>query len=170
MKNIPIPLRLQSFPLYRGMLVHFTVFVNDDSVPDFRIVHEENRRKCMKDGLCALCGQELEVLLVFFGGPLCERNRYFIDGPMHEDCARYAIQVCPYLAMSTWEHSTRELPKPPEGTAIRDLDMVQNSRPRMAMFYTDGYKIISYQGNLLYAAEPFSKVDWDAMPQPEQAK
>jgi hypothetical protein len=50
--------------------------------------------------LCAICGKKLTRGRWFVGGPLSafHAEGCYIDTPLHGDCARYALQVCPYLA------------------------------------------------------------------------
>lgn len=69
--------------------VHFTV--NDGA----RVV------QCKTKNLCGLCGRRHSSEGVWFvGGMRCFTDPMgrFLDPPMHEDCARYALSVCPYLA------------------------------------------------------------------------
>ena len=171
MENVPIPDRLKGFSLYKGMLVHFTVFVGDDGLPDFKVVHEANRLKCMREKLCAICGQPLENPMVFIGGERSIKSSVFLDGPMHEECALYSTKVCPYLKIETWAHTSREpRHKGQPGIIFKTYDLVPISRPRMGLYYTDGYEIVDMQGGLYYhAAMPFY-VTWDAMPQPQEAE
>ena len=160
-----IPDRLKSFPLYKGMLVHYTVHVRNDGVPDFRIVNEANRIRCAAEGLCNLCGQPLEPVMCFIGGERSGASRVFIDGPMHEECAKYSISVCPYLKNENWQHSEREAKAEP-GYEIRTISAVLIGRPKMGLFYTDGYQLAKLEQGFAFVANKFSKSDWEAMPQP----
>ncbi len=172
-EDVTIPDRLKDFPFYRGKyLVHYTVYVGEaDGIPDFKVVHEENRRKCLKENLCHLCGQGLTRLMVLIGGPKSVENRMFMDGPMHEECAKYAAQVCPYLAMTEHGHSKA----PPKhrndpGIQIVTHEEVTAGRPnKMALYYTNGYDygwVEQMQAVLVRAWAPL-KIDWDFMPQKE---
>jgi hypothetical protein len=167
MDSIEIPERLKKFPLYKGMLVHFTVFVGDDGIPDFKVVHENHRRECMEKSLCAICGETLTTPMVFIGGEGTIERGLFIDGPMDEACALYATKVCPYLRLETWEHT----PRPPRHLGQKDAVFTEFSsvpigRPRMGMYYTDGYRIVRTGYDLIYLASPPFYVRWDTMPQP----
>jgi hypothetical protein len=55
-------------------------------------------RKAAEDGLCGICGQANDGPYALVGGPESIESHTFGDLPMHEDCARYALQVCPFLA------------------------------------------------------------------------
>lgn len=167
--TIPIPDRLKKFPLYQGMLVHFTVWVGDDGVPDFKVVQENNRRLCMVESLCALCGQTLLSPMVFIGGAGSMESRVFVDGPMHEECASYAVKVCPYLMIETWQHTPRKSRvETGPGVKVFEYEEVPIGRPRMGVFYTTGYSLVRERadGPIYYRANEPIKIDWDAMPQP----
>lgn len=168
MKEVEIPDRLKGFPFYKGMLIHFTVFVGDDGIPDFIVVNENNRLKCMEGRLCALCGQKLEREIVFIGGDKSIKDSLFLDGPMHHECALYATKVCPYLKIETWQHTNREARhKDQPGIVMMNIPEVAAGRPRMGWYVTDGYEVVKINGRLFYhAAEPFY-VKWDIMPQPK---
>jgi hypothetical protein len=56
----------------------------------------------VRERLCGICGQRLGAYLCFVGGPgsaFHPAGKYF-DGPVHRDCAEFALRVCPYLAMA----------------------------------------------------------------------
>ncbi len=171
-QDVPIPERLKGFPLFRGkFLVHYTVYVGKDGVPDFKVVHESHRMYALEHNLCHLCGQGLDKMIVFIGGPLSVQHRTFNDGPMHEDCALYATKTCPFLAMMDHGYSAA----PPrhrndEGIKITVNEQIPIGRPdRMALYYTNGYDygwVESHQAILVQAWAPVS-VDWDAMPKKE---
>ena len=172
-QETPIPTRLQGFPLYKGYLVHFTVWVSDDGTPDFRVVHEANRRECMIRKLCTLCGQTLEQPLVFIGSPKSVENRIFVDGPMHKECAVYAASVCPYLADANYqarslESSEKKISK--SGTSSVYLACIPGRPDKMALYYTDGYLLFQNQGGIYYHSHAPLKVDWNVMPTKCQRK
>ena len=162
-----IPDRLKGFPIYQGNLVHYTVFVGADGVPDFKLIHEAHRLECMREHLCNLCGQGLEEVIAFVGGDKCEQSRLFADGPMHDECARYAILVCPFLNNPGHGHAKEGLErskKKHKDALVMENQAVAPGRPRMALFHTTGYSVVRYMGALYYHAEPFTKVDYGALP------
>jgi hypothetical protein len=152
------------------MLVHYTVFVDDDGLPDFKVVHERNRLHAMKNWLCNLCGQRLEPDMVFIGGPACEDSRLFIDGPMHEECARYAISVCPYLQGKVWDHS--KVPSHLEGKPqynLKTIDIAATGRPKkMGVFYSSGYRRVLLNNSWVFLSDPFMRIDWSLIPEMEE--
>jgi hypothetical protein len=83
----------------RGYPIFFTAAKKADGSPDFRVADPFKRTVAMLERRCGLCGEPLGYWIVFIGGPRALENRSFGDPPMHEDCARYAVKVCPYLAI-----------------------------------------------------------------------
>lgn len=171
-KDIPIPYRLRSFPFYKGYLVHYTVFVGDDGIPDFRVMHEVARVKCARERRCNLCGEKLGKHIVFIGGDLCVKNRAFTDGPMHEDCALYACKVCPFLANTKHDHSDApHKHEGQEGVIITTEEYCAPGRPdKMVVYYTDDYKLEKTPDGRgwYFLANPPTKLDWNQMPQREK--
>jgi hypothetical protein len=69
-----------------------------DGKPDFRVVDSEKSLKCVQEKLCAICGAQLGQFCYFIGGPLSRQNRFFVDPPMHEQCAMFASKVCLFVS------------------------------------------------------------------------
>lgn len=82
-------------PLVGQLIVPYMV---DDRIKpiDFKIVHGGHVRKCAECFLCGICGTRIRGYFAFIG-PNDER-RCFADPWMHPDCARLAMQQCPFLA------------------------------------------------------------------------
>ena len=83
--------------------------------------------------------------LAFVGGPLCEANRVFLDLPMHRDCAAYALQVCPYLALPKATHVDE--PTGVDGYAMHVSPDVATDKPaRFWMGIAKGYAVVQLPG------------------------
>lgn len=96
----------------RGYPVPFIILRDKNDVPHFQINDGKLVQKCIQQKLCAICGQKLGTDMWVTGGPLSAfhpNGRYF-DTPVHGECGRYAMQVCPYLAAPMYskrlDHST----------------------------------------------------------------
>jgi len=63
---------------------------------DFKIVHAGHVRKCAEQDRCGICGKPISDYRVFIGPN--DGRRCFADPWMHADCARLAMQQCPFLA------------------------------------------------------------------------
>lgn len=104
--TVPIPPRMQRLELdKRGIPIPWGVFRDLDGEPHFTINDEHKRERMMAEGLCSICGGKLGRGLWFVGGPLSAYHAggCYIDPPMHQECMRYALQVCPYLAAPRYE-------------------------------------------------------------------
>ena len=95
---ITIPARLAKRPMFKGMPIPVTTFVDASGLPDFKINDSHQWQRCVIGKLCALCGESLEYYSWFIGGPGQLEHHTFVDSPMHEGCARYAAAVCPFIA------------------------------------------------------------------------
>jgi hypothetical protein len=165
MSAVLMPARLQARPTFHGMPIPYTVYVDEAGVPDFRMNWRERMAEAVERGLCVLCGQRLGRRKVFVGGPSSIQHGQFVDGPMHEECARYAIGICPYLtgerpdhaAISAVEHRHRK---------EADLEIVTASgvaagRPeRMGLYFCFGYRHVDDWAGGRFFADPPIRVEW----------
>lgn len=96
--DYPIPAIMKNRPVDdRGYVIpYFVPIVNGK--PDFRYQDPKKREACLKHSLCSVCGNKLYSKSYWFiSGPMGLMNRIHSDAPMHEDCARYSLAVCPHL-------------------------------------------------------------------------
>jgi hypothetical protein len=161
-RSIPIPARLASRPRdARGYPIPANVLIDEATgKPDFRItdIHKWTRACARKN--CALCGEALGRHMAFIGGPLSFDNRYFTDLPMHRECAEYALQVCPYLAVPNFKYS--ESFSAPEGFSVNVSDEVSSARPaKFALAITKTYQAMrTPDGTYVVRAAPWEQVSW----------
>jgi hypothetical protein len=104
-RTIPIPERMKHLGTdHRGYALFYVALRTDDGKVNFIVNDVKKTFACAKQNLCSLCGQELERARWFVGGPLsalAKEGAYF-DPPMHFDCMRYALAVCPWLTMANY--------------------------------------------------------------------
>lgn len=142
----------------RGFPITFTTLIQVDGRPDFTTIDGEKIARCAQDHLCGMCGNGLGDQVVFIGGPSSCGSGAFLDPPMHLECARYASQVCPHLAISTARYSKPKLDGP-EGRTIAEF--VDPDRPeKFGLYLTQGYRIAVYEGHPIFAAFPADEVQW----------
>lgn len=92
-----LPALMAHLPIHNGFPVpYFTAYVNGQ--PDPRVADARKARTCARRRICWVCGLPLPAVVTFIGGPLSCCSHVFTDGPMHEECSTFALQVCPYLA------------------------------------------------------------------------
>lgn len=112
--NISIPRRMARLPRdARGYPIPVIVLRDRQGKPHFAINDHKTIRRIVQENRCHICGQYLtghparphsEPRMWFVGGI---RSAYhpdgaYNDGPLHHECMRYAMQVCPYLALRSW--------------------------------------------------------------------
>jgi hypothetical protein len=162
-----MPRRLRQRPRFKGMPIPYTTFVGKDGSPDFKVNDTQALLRCYQQRLCALCGQKLPEQIVFVGGPISVANRCFIDAAMHEDCALYAVGVCPYLANPHGDYS-EAVPKHSADADVHISYYPMTGRPaKMAVYYCKGYEIIIHNEMPILKAWAATKIDWNIIPQRE---
>lgn len=143
--EVEVPRALRKRPKdRRGYPIPYIVFRDTAGKPHFTINDQSKHAHVVAKGLCSLCGGKLKepqgapgVWLV--GGPICFLSPMgaFLDPGMHEDCARYALSVCPYLAAPRYATRIDEKTLKPEfvpgGVVIDNSDAVSNDRPTVFM-------------------------------------
>jgi hypothetical protein len=99
---IELPWRMQHLARdKRGYPVPWVVLVDKAGRPHFTVNDQDKVEEVIKRDLCSICGRPNTRGRWFVGGPLSAfhpRGAYY-DPPMHAECARFALQVCPYLAV-----------------------------------------------------------------------
>ena len=116
---MPLPERMQALDKdRRGLPIPFLVVRDPDGGAHFTINDESKRQRCLKENLCAICGQPLHRGRWYVGGSLGafhEHGRY-VDPPLHRECTEYGLQVCPYLAAPKYtgrlDESTYDFERP----------------------------------------------------------
>jgi hypothetical protein len=88
----------------RGYPIPYIVYRDAAGGPHFPINDATKVEEVLRKRLCALCGKRLVDGAWFIGGARCftDPAGAFLDPPAHEECARYAIKVCPYLAARSY--------------------------------------------------------------------
>jgi hypothetical protein len=103
--QIPIPKRMAHLDRdERGYLIPVMVFRDNAGRPHFTINNEATRFMLLMNEQCSICGQKLLRVRWFVGGPLSAFHEHgtYMDPPLHRECMRYALQVCPYLALPSY--------------------------------------------------------------------
>lgn len=109
-KTIPIPdnifynCELDS----RGLIVPYNVLKDSSGKHFFKVNDQIKQLECDVKKLCTICGTHLQSDTWFIGGPMSAFHKHgvFNDSPMHYECGKYALQVCPYLAYSGYTANT----------------------------------------------------------------
>jgi len=89
---------------HRGYPIPAIVARDGSGKPHFVINDQAARLKAIAHSLCGICGQKLERVRWFIGGPHSAFHEHgaYLDPPMHTECAHFALQCCPYLAIPSY--------------------------------------------------------------------
>jgi hypothetical protein len=163
-RTVPLPQRMRGLPRdHRGYPIFYAVMPDprplEGATVDFRVLNERHHILCGKNRLCAVCGQRLGSQAWFIGGPMCIQNRIFGDAPMHLECARYALQVCPMLTIATKIYSDR--PVDPEVGNRDDPDALRTKPQRIVLALPREYRMIENpRGKPVFQLHPEMQVEW----------
>ncbi len=138
----------------RGYPIPYTVmYVN--GVPDFTMVDPEKWVRLTKIKGCGICGKPLTGRMFFVGGPRCLVNMVFFDHPMHEECAVYALKVCPFLCMPNAHYRRRVAEN------VEIIKSVSDQKPEVFMLgESRGYSLVRNGQEVLLQAKPWENVRW----------
>jgi len=117
-KEIQVPQRLAGRPRHNGFVIpYFVAFFKEGrqchekvegAVPSFPTTDYSRLLICRKQNRCWICGQGLGAFKAFVFGPASALARSSYEPPSHRDCARYAMQVCPYLTNPNHQHTASQ--------------------------------------------------------------
>ncbi len=139
MTDIPIPFHLSKNDRdRRGLPIPFVVYRDLEGVPHFTVDDVESLNKVLTEKLCGLCGHPLKLgQMWMIGGPISafHAEGLYIEPPAHEDCARYAVRVCPFIAAPNY--ARRIEAKTLKHGAVHDMLQVHNNRaaPPRPLFF-----------------------------------
>lgn len=100
-----VPERMKGLPRDgRGFPIPVIVQRDSNGLAMFAVNDTRKQVECVKKKLCGICGGRLGKELWFTGGPLSafHPGGCYADPAMHYECVVFALQVCPYLAMSEY--------------------------------------------------------------------
>ena len=145
--KVPIPPMMNSRPRdRRGLPIPYFQYIppnfENDRVVDFRVTDPERRIECLTKKLCGLCGEPLLRTFAFIGGPLSRESRVFSDPPSHENCAKYAMKVCPFLAIPSYKVGETIKATRDGYEVITDAMGVAERPPQMFLYITDGFEMV----------------------------
>lgn len=155
LSGIETPARIAALPKdERGYPIFFTVLVRDGKA-NFRAQDPEKWELGVRESLCGICGSKLGKKIAFVGGPLSIKSRYFTDLPMHESCAVYAMQACPFIAMPKFTYLSEY------GADLAVNPLVSDKRPDcFGIGITSKMKVVQLHGQTVIKAGAFSRVQY----------
>lgn len=170
--DVPLPPRMRGLRRdHRGYVIPYFVAWLDEQdreveppngKPDFRVLSPARMKLCIRDRRCWLCGQPLGVRMVFAIGPMCAATRTTMEPPGHYDCARYGVEVCPFLSRPRMRRNAEDMP---EGHWAPGLTIDRNPGVT-ALWVTRSYKMFragteggGTPGALIKVGNP-ERVEW----------
>jgi hypothetical protein len=151
-ERTPIPDRMLGLQRdQRGYPIPFIVQRGVTDLPHFAINDQNLRYRCASEDRCGICGQKLMRGRWFVGGPLSAFHKFgaYFDPPMHKECMEYAMVVCPYIAIASYNADKRSAmdrvnnkPKDLPDTAILiDETMIPGRPPVFVCVHARGQRI-----------------------------
>jgi hypothetical protein len=158
----PLPPRFLKLPLdHRGYPVPKFVWHKPDGTYDFRVIEPGWPSKCMRNGLCWLCGEKLGKFMCFVIGPMCAINRNTAEPPCHRECAEFAVQACPFMRFPNRKRDEEALPE--DGVkAGGDAAMIMRNPGVTLLWITKSYRPYrAHDGStLIEIGEPVDVAWW----------
>lgn len=115
---------------------------------DFATINGERTLECIKGRLCGVCGQRLEYWMAFVGGPPAAAEGVYADPPMHPECARDALTLCPHMFRREGRRRVHSNGLVPPG-------MSDTTKPEHIILYlTRGYEVVLKEGYVFFLPAP----------------
>jgi len=146
------PPRVAKLPHYKGIPVPYTTLVLEDGTPNFKAIDDEKVWEVKRDGKCSVCGEPLDYWIAFMVEDKEIESRMVFDNPNHEDCLRYAFNVCPWLYYSKAKYSDIHKLNANDKLGIVYIENNPNrnqeslTRPKnLAIYVTNNYKNVIHE-------------------------
>lgn len=111
-KDIPRPVEIEQLPVdARGFVVPWFVATGDDGQPDHRMIDGRKFTKAIREQRCWVCGGKLGRIKASVVGGMCAINVISSEPPSHPQCARYAVQACPFMSRPRARRNEKALPE-----------------------------------------------------------
>lgn len=146
-------------PRYKGLVVPYSVQWFD-GVPDFRVTNHDAIVNCVHNRVCGLCGHEIEKpeLICFLGGTNSLLSRLFTDPGMHEACAKYSVEVCPFLNGTLTEMRDLEGDK---AKNVKTNELVNPTRPKkFGLLRAHSCRFVRFSGEVVIQSGREHSIEW----------
>ena len=149
MKDVPIPFDLQANDRdRRGLPIPVVVYRDVNGMAHFSVNNTNVVDEVLEKRLCGLCGKPLQPGQIWLiGGPGSSflEDGMYIDPFTHEDCGRYAVQVCPFLAVRSYarvEGRTLKAGDVHDDIQLHDNQIAPPRPPFFALARTAGFSLV----------------------------
>lgn len=160
MTTVEIPKRMRKLERdRRGYPIPKSVFRDSTGKPHFQISDQTELRRLLKFDLCGMCGAKLKPSRWFVGGP---KSAFYVQGayfdpPMHDECAHYALQVCPYLAAPTYSKRIEDKTIKDGSQTIVDERVEVERPPVFVAVEATGQTL---HDRLIIPKQPYAKIEY----------
>jgi hypothetical protein len=162
--NLPEPERVARLPHYKGIPITYTTLVDENGKPDFKSTDSDKVWEVKRDQKCSICGEHLDYWVAFMVTEKEAQTQLIYENPNHEECLRYAFQLCPWLyyAKATYSDLTKSsLEGYTFGHAHPDRE-ISNERPStLGIYITRSYKNVILPSRYRVCKVPAAKrIEW----------
>lgn len=141
-RSMEVPEHMKDNAVYKGLVVPYTTLIVDDK-PQFKMINNERVWECKRDGLCSLCGKPLDYWKAFMVTEKEAESRIIFENPNHEDCLKYAFNVCPWLFYSKATYadiSSGQLNGIDVVSSHPDRELSNQRPPKFGVYITNRYE------------------------------
>jgi hypothetical protein len=147
---VPIPVRMRNLRRdHRGYPWPF--LMTDESIVT---MDGRKQERCVREKLCMVCGSKLDKKYWAIGGRQTAVNRLLVDPLMHEECARYSLKVCPFLANQDMKYRKKHDP----GTTMK-VGVAPDRHDTSLLMRTSGFKPILVNGDVYILCKRWDYVE-----------
>lgn len=139
-----------------GRPIPWFVHVDELGRPDFRAIRANGINLALRRKVCWLCGTLLGREAAFVIGPMCTVNRISAEPPSHRECARYAVDACPFLSTPHMRRRTNGLPEHKQAAGVA----IQRNPGVACLWFSRGWRTKSAPGGKLFDIGDPSRVTW----------
>lgn len=144
---------------WRGLPIPWLVPVDAAGTPNFAMNNMERVIEAITKRLCGQCGSTLEYWIAFLGDEGDCGRGWFTEPPMHEECARYAMSVCPYLNHGIYKG--RQATSDEKTIVLYEWTRQPGPRPRWGLYITRQYRPWDPpKGPIISIAAPPKRLEW----------
>lgn len=152
----------------RGLPIPFVVYRDKEGTPHFTINDIHALTMALGNKLCGLCGKPHKMGKMWFIGGVgaaFHESGLFIDPPVHEECGRYAMQVCPFIAAPNYSKRIEDATLDPEkshGGVLTDNQMDPSRPPLFIFARTSSYRLIEAEESAVYIQprRPWKEIEY----------
>lgn len=143
-RTLEEPERVKKLPHFKGISIPYITLIDKEGKPHFSTTDPERTWEVKRDGKCSICGDPLDYWISFMVTEKEAESRIVFENPNHEECLKYAFNVCPWLYYSKATYSDIDGMKKIEGihlmSAHPDREEANTRPPKLGIYITNNFK------------------------------